>query len=138
MNEERCLECGSKIESVEGRRRKKFCDNKGACRNAWHRKNSPKAKKKINPVETSYILGMVYVKEGGVSHPISSFQDLVDLGLPGDELSKYKGIFQPKETPNKPSADQKTSDIPSMPTRNPNEDAFDFAMRKNEWKKKYQ
>lgn len=30
-----------------------------------------------------------------------------------------------------------TDCIPPMPTRNPGEDAFDFAARKNEWKKLY-
>ncbi len=41
----KCLNCGSDLVQMEGRRPKKFCDNKGKCRNKYWRDNKPKEKK---------------------------------------------------------------------------------------------
>lgn len=61
-----CLNCGSQIENTPGRRPKKFCDNKGRCRNAWHRKNKPKKEKKEKfKFKTTFSLGLVYLEENG-------------------------------------------------------------------------
>jgi len=38
----KCLECGSEIKQTEGRRPRKFCDNKGKCKGAYWIKNKPK------------------------------------------------------------------------------------------------
>lgn len=38
----KCLECGSEIKQTEGRRPRKFCDNKGKCKGAYWLKNKPK------------------------------------------------------------------------------------------------
>lgn len=54
------------------------------------------------------------------------------------DLNKPTNVVEPK----KPLVDKKNNlaintNIPPMPTRNEGEDVFDFANRKNEWKKKY-
>lgn len=48
----KCLNCESQIENTPGRRPKKFCDNKGKCRNEWHRKHKPKKASKMKWVVT--------------------------------------------------------------------------------------
>lgn len=65
-----CLNCESQIENTPGRRPKKFCDNKGKCRNEWHRKNKPKAgKKDFFKFSTKFSLGLVYLEEDGTVRP---------------------------------------------------------------------
>lgn len=43
----KCLECGADISQTEGRRPRKFCDNKGKCRLAHWNKNNPKGGKYV-------------------------------------------------------------------------------------------
>ena len=38
----KCLNCEAEVKQTEGRRPRKFCDNKGKCRLAYWNKNQPK------------------------------------------------------------------------------------------------
>jgi len=105
-----CPVCKNEFDEYTGRKPKKFCSD--ACKvKFW---NTQKSFDKIK-------------KEMAKAEPHQKINTWVDSNL--NEIPEHK------EPPKGTSVTVKL--IPPMPTRNEGEDAFDFAARKNEWKRNY-
>ena len=107
---ESCLYCGTVMESITAKKR--FCT--ATCRVYLNRR------KKTNENRLAKIVSDTPEFEKTKE---KVFPDIVVMGE-----AKVMDWQEKQET---------KKDIPPMPTRNPGEDAIDFAIRKNEWKEKY-
>lgn len=131
-----CLFCEKDIEIKAGKKPRQFCN--GNCRNKhyYRQANAGKPKKPV---------GRPKMKEGDLvfNDPKVEFKEKRGGKWRLAEKIDYKALDE--KAYNGPELTNITFDeagmwqpeIPPMPTRLPGEDPFDFAARKNEWKKKY-
>jgi len=103
-----CIECGTEIYSLQGKREKKFCDS--TCRsNFWK-----KQKRKLSKPDG-----------GSDNNKPNKTEFTLDFCDKCTQMTNHKGTECQK------------CKIPPMPVKRKGEDSFEFAARKNEWKKKY-
>jgi len=91
----KCLECGSEIKQTEGRRPRKFCDNKGKCKGAYWLKNKPKEpryvlKSTLDSVVAKYEGLLSVIPKGNridINHLIDAARGRDASGINEDELN---------------------------------------------------
>ena len=118
----KCKNCNAPIEVKQGRRPREFCDNNQKCRNEYFRKNKKAATHKTIPIEQ---WNEIQAKIAENNLPENKERILAERNEVPKTFTKRVYPLTENEM------------IPPMPTKNEGEDSFDFAQRKNEWKKKY-
>jgi hypothetical protein len=129
---ELCLNCQEKLVHLEGRKRKKFC--KPECRISYWQKNNPRKEKKFVRIETFMQLE-IQLREAEAK--LQECKEAKNAPVASNETIPDHLTEKTTNTPETPKTEEKGLNIPPMPIREPNENAFDFAARKNEWKKQY-
>jgi len=116
-----CLNCGEEIISLEGRRPKLYCDNKGKCKGEYFRKKKkqPKYVQKAvyDKLQEKYqnVLSKIDPNAGNVVEMQNKNRHIEGMG-------KFEKIL---------------SDMPPMPKKEDFSDSLEFAAAKNDWKLKY-
>lgn len=165
METTKCLNCEKNVPQKKGKRAKLYCSD--LCRATYHQNKKRDVDKSVStvvlPKDYLSFEKVMVLKTDGTIIPIEDLpkDSHFDLWMQAfNSLQKVVGedgkpmFFQYKPdleitTPvNSPVAgktvtvrikakDHFIGNIPPMPTRNEGEDKFDFADRKNAWKKKY-
>lgn len=112
-----CLNCGKPIEAYTGRRTRKYCSP--ACKLAYFKKTKPK--------EPKYVL--LSTHEAALERIKSLEAQISSIPPHGKETYTPRQDNGRKEQKNEPVAKNE------RPQRMPDENAFDYAFRINEWKK---
>lgn len=120
-----CKECGAKLIQLKGRRVKEFCNS--SCRSKyWHTRNRAKKKSTVKEV-----LSCLEKPDGVATLTFRKAKKSPKKALVSEGLSEVN-YMNPYE-----QAAYDSPSIPPQPVIQPGEDKFDFAARKNEWKKLY-
>lgn len=141
----KCLQCGTELPpKIEGKRPRLYCDNNGACKQKHWQKNK-KAKthvtipiEKYNELETQLSELLSKSLEENKEEFNKALNDITEKGLAithTTENGKVRRIDEFSEEGQKAKAF--LNQIPPMPIKEKGENSFDYAARKNEWKKKY-
>ena len=87
----KCLECGADISQTEGRRPRKFCDNKGKCRLAHWNKNNKGAKRKT----VSLPVDFVKMNKIGILRGDGTIEELKTIDqLPSEMTESWKSSIK--------------------------------------------
>jgi hypothetical protein len=112
INTKNCLNCGEFLKQIKGKKSKVFCNS--TCRSNYWQKSDRLEKQGF-----------------GIDEIIKKLTPKVSIKNNNDVTNEIKPPQQPKTNY------AINTEIPPMPIRESGEDAFDYAARKNEWKKKY-
>lgn len=118
----KCLFCENDVPQKDGKRARLFCN--GNCRNKYYYKLATVGKPK---------------KSGGRPKKEMSEEAKIAAAISMRSLSAVMRKVTQEKHPNSQAEETSVtvSLTPPMPTRNEGEDVFEFALRKSEWKKKY-
>jgi hypothetical protein len=123
-----CLNCGKEINPETGRRPKKFCSDK--CRASFNAKNRNKEPKWVQ--RETYEKLMEENKR--LKEQIQAIAKPAPQEMVVNPVKTVKTkLPQSKESPKPPISINSEDPIP---VKQDGEDALDFAVRKNEWKKR--
>ena len=130
-----CPQCGNQFDEKTGRRPKKFCSDDCKVK-FWNGQKKVAAIEKAmkNPEPYQNTQTWVDVNLNVVENPVSQESVKVMFYVPEGKDAIPK---QPPKVALYATNDKKNGQIPPMPTRRKGEDAFDFAARKNDWKRLY-
>lgn len=96
----KCLNCDAPIKLTEGRRPRKFCDNKGKCRLAYWNKNNPKEGKYVLKSTHEKIVKQLSDKlNGAINKQFEKESDYLAEALAGKETTTKGIVNQVKEIP---------------------------------------
>ena len=109
----KCQNCGKDLVQIKGKRKKEYCNS--TCRSNFWQKEQVKKKKPVKSEKSAKV-------------PQENKKPVFVL----EYCNKCCQIT------NHIGSSCQICKIPPPPIRKPNEDAIDYALRKNEWKLKYQ
>lgn len=109
----KCLNCGKDVIQTDGKRERKYCDNKGACKQQYWLKQNPKKVDKAKTVELP--ADFLTWKSIGIIKPDGTVEELRDISqLPeafrvGVDAFKQLGDIGGKATVYKNTAETNTA-----------------------------
>lgn len=131
-----CKACDKELLQQKNKRKKEFCNS--TCRSGFWQKQKRTQNKAQEGEETLKATDSTKrvskEKSNAAEVPKKTISDTPSISI--SDLTQPTGIIKPSEQP-KTNFVINTADKPTIPEKMPGENPFDFAERKNEWKRLY-